>query len=67
MRMMIDMIMMATKARTAANTATWEKRAAAGKKRKKRREYILTYFKIKIEINILQKRYLLIILYDIYI
>lgn len=53
MRMMIDMMMMATKARTAANTATWEKRAAAGKKRKK---YLLTYFKIKIYINILQKR-----------
>lgn len=31
MRMMIDMIMMATKARTAANTATWENRAATGK------------------------------------
>lgn len=27
MRMMIDMMMMATKARTAANTATWENRA----------------------------------------
>lgn len=33
MRMMIDMIMMATKARTAANTATWENRAATGKKK----------------------------------
>ncbi len=30
MRMMIDMMMMATKARTAANTATWENRAATG-------------------------------------
>lgn len=33
MRMMIDMMMMATKARTAANTATWENRAATGKKK----------------------------------
>lgn len=32
MRMMIDMIMMATKARTAANTATWENRAAIGRR-----------------------------------
>lgn len=28
---MIDMMMMATKARTAANTATWENSAATGK------------------------------------
>lgn len=32
MRMMTDMIMMTTKARTAANTATWENSAATGKK-----------------------------------
>lgn len=31
MRMMIDMMMMMTRARTAANTATWEKSAATGK------------------------------------
>lgn len=31
MMMMIDMKMMATKARTAANTATWENSAATGK------------------------------------
>lgn len=31
MRMMMDMIMMATKARTAANTATWEYSAATGR------------------------------------
>lgn len=30
-RMMMDMMMIATKARTAANTATWEKRAVTGK------------------------------------
>ena len=38
MRMMIDMMMMATKARTAANTATWENRAATGKSTQSRME-----------------------------
>lgn len=36
MRMMMDMMMMATKARTAANTATWEKSAATGKNKGQR-------------------------------
>lgn len=34
MRMMNDMMMMATRARTAANTATWENRAVTSKKQK---------------------------------
>lgn len=32
MRMMIEMMMMTTKARTAANTATWEYRAATARR-----------------------------------
>lgn len=32
MRMVIDMMMMTTKAKTAANTATWENKAATHRK-----------------------------------
>lgn len=52
MRMMKDMITMTTKAKTAANTATWEKRAAIGKRTQNIRHNINNMNLHMLEINL---------------